>query len=200
MRGRHATPNPGGVRPDGKMTRRRRPGGVAKGRRGVQLHRDVKLRLRPEEGPGCSAGGTHARVEQWACGRLHPQAQVVEAPGVRKGGIRVAQSEDDSSLKNGRPTIRGKDDPFHHKRDRTRTSQRGLYRDRDSLARPLLAIDGYIRLENPLRAVASCYGPTSPRISMVGPVSMPPGKEPHREQGRTLSGRRHQRRPTDNVP
>jgi hypothetical protein len=49
-----------------------------------------------------------------------------------------------------------------------------------------LAIDGYIRVENPLRAVASCYGPTSPRISMVGPVSMPRGKEPHREEGRTL--------------
>src|SRR5215212_2968391 len=54
------------------------------------------------------------------------------------------------------------------------------YRDPHSLARPLLAIDGYIRVENPLRAVASCYGPTSPRISMVGPVSMPRGKEPHR--------------------
>ena len=54
------------------------------------------------------------------------------------------------------------------------------YRDRDSLARPVLAIDGYIRVENPLRAVASCYGPTSPRISMVGPVTMPRGKEPQR--------------------
>jgi hypothetical protein len=44
------------------------------------------------------------------------------------------------------------------------------YRDPHSCACPLLAIDGYVRVENLLRAVASCYGPTPPRISMVGPL------------------------------
>jgi len=75
------------------------------------------------------------------------------------------------------------------------------YRDPHSLARPLLAIDGYVRVENPLRAVASCYGPTSPRISMVGPLLVClVGKSPTEEEGRTLSGPRHERRTTENEP
>src|SRR5829696_4931504 len=63
------------------------------------------FRRRLEEGSRCGQGGTHRRVEQRLCGRLHPQAQVVEAPRIWASGIRAAQSEDVGSLKNGSPTI-----------------------------------------------------------------------------------------------
>jgi hypothetical protein len=53
----------------------------------------------------CAQGGTLARVEQRLCGRLRPQTQVAQAPGVRASGIRAVKSEDVGHLKSGRSTI-----------------------------------------------------------------------------------------------
>src|SRR5215208_1653328 len=95
---RHAKADPG-VRLYGKEARRRRSRRVAKGRRGVPFHCAAEFRLRLEKRPRRGQSGTHGKVEQRLRGGLRPQTQVVEAPRLRKSGLRTAPGEDAGRLK-----------------------------------------------------------------------------------------------------